>query len=258
MANSNFVWHKLRQINKLPGAYRVYQWIMKMYLCDGQLVKIKRGPIAGYSWRHYQCYQPWMALGSYEPDVANFIFSRLQPSQCFFDVGANAGYFTLIGAKKVGPKGKVIAFDPVPQNVKTIQEQVALNDLKGFCWIESLAISSFNGKTKLTIPDRNANAHLTNIEAPHVKSSNHSIIEVECVTLDDYITNHESPDFIKVDIEGAEVEALRGAVKLMRKAPEWLITAHSAELADEVVDLLKAANYQITDFPHMIHGIPSR
>lgn len=259
LAKSNFVWNQLRQLNRVPGAYTAYQWAMKVYLRDAQMVTIKRGPIAGYNWRHYQCYQPWMALGSYEPDVANFIYSRLEPGQVFFDVGANAGYFTLVGAKKVGATGKVVAFDPVPRNVSTVQEQVTLNHLLEWCVVESVAISSFNGPAQLTIPGRNANAHLTDVEAPHVHATDNTIIDIQCITLDDYVTNHERPNLIKVDIEGAEVEALRGATKLMHSnnAPEWLITAHSTELAHEVIDLLKEAGYQIGDFPHMIHGVPT-
>ncbi len=233
---------------------------MKIYLRDGQTVSVKRGPISGYLWRHYQCYQPWMALGAYEPDVAEFISTRLKSGQVFFDVGANAGYFTLVGAKKVGALGKVVAFDPVPKNVETVLEQVRLNDLEDLCVVEPFAISSFSGVTQLAIPSRNANAHLADIEAPHIKPEKNTNIEVKSVTFDDYVETHVKPNLVKVDIEGAEVEALRGAVNLLRssEAPEWLITAHSAKLAQEVVDLLKSANYQIGDFPHMIHGVPSR
>lgn len=163
-----------------------------------------------------------------------------------------------MGAEKVTSLGKVVAFDPVPKNVNTVLEQVSLNKLDDTCVIESFAISSFSGVTQLAIPSRNANAHLADIEAPHIKPEENTFIEVTCMTLDDYVETHMKPNLIKVDIEGAEVEALRGAEKLMRSStpPEWLITAHSDELAKEVIGLLKSADYQIGDFPHMIHGVP--
>jgi len=165
-----------------------------------------------------------MAMGVYEPDVAQFIFQHLKAGQVFYDIGANAGYFTLIGARKAGLSGKVIAFDPVPINVETIKKQIKLNNLEAICHVEPLAISSRRGSANLTIPDKNANAHLADIDAPHIEGTRQSTITVDCVTLDHYIQKNPVPSLIKVDIEGAEVEALHGAKELLSSsnAPEWL------------------------------------
>ena len=260
MGNADFVWSYLRKLNRLPGAYTAYSMLMRAYLRDGQIVTLKRGPAAGLLWEHHQCYQPWMAIGTYEPQVADFLFQRLDAGQVFYDIGANAGYFTLIGAKKVGETGTVIAFDPVPENVRTIRRQVELNGLEACCEVAPLAVSSHAGSATLTLPGRNANAHLADVDAPHVTDETGSSILVECVTLDEFVLQHRSPDLIKMDIEGAEVEALKGATGLLRSkdAPEWLITAHSDALAEEVKSILVAAGYRIGDFSHMMHGIPQR
>lgn len=258
LSRSRFVWHDLRRVNKIPGAYGVYSAIMKLYLRDGKIVYLRRGPGTGLLWRHFQCYQPWMALGTYEPDVADLIFARLRAGQVFYDVGANAGYFSLIAARKVGDSGRVVAFDPVPRNVDTIREQVLLNEFEQICEIEQVAIAAFEGVTDLNIPERNANAHIASIAAPHVPHMNGESVQVRCITLDSYVQTRTIPDLIKVDIEGAEVEALKGAARLLadKQAPEWLITAHSDELASQVVEILQSNSYRISDFPHMIHGIP--
>lgn len=109
-----FVWEKKSKIGRLPFVYDLYRLLTSLLYRDGCIVIIRRGPAAGYKWRHYRVYQPWMAMGMYEPHVAWFIHDQLKPGDIFYDIGANAGYFTLVAAKAVGPEGRVIAFDPVP------------------------------------------------------------------------------------------------------------------------------------------------
>lgn len=258
MTITKFVWQKARRISKLPGTYSLFYAVSNMIYRDGNAVTVQLGPAAGYRWRHYHCYQPWMALGLYEPEVAQLIYHSLKPGDVFYDIGANAGYFTLIAAKAVGSTGKVIAFDPVPKNVETVNEQIKLNKLQDRASIEPLAISNFNGPVELLIPSRNANAHLADVEAPHVANSGGTIVDVTCVSLDHYISQHIRPTLIKMDIEGAEVKALKGATQLLAglNPPIFLITAHSTALARQVKDILIQSGYKFTSFPHMIHAIP--
>jgi len=227
---------------------------------DGSKVLIRYGPASGYHWRHYQCYQPWMSLGLYEPDVARLIYKSLCAGDVFFGIGANAGYFTLIAAKAVGATGQVIAFEPVSKNIKTITEQIALNGLEAKCRVEPFAISDCDGKASIVIPERNANAHLADTLAPHIVNQQGAIEEITCITLDNYVAQNAWPTLVKIDIEGAEVKALRGAEKMLSgvDAPTFLITAHSHDLADQVKFLLRQANYEFMDFPHMIHAVPIR
>lgn len=164
---ARFIWEKKRLINRLPFVYGLYRWLMAFKYRDGTLVTIPRGPAVGYKWRHYQVYQPWMAMGMYEPHVAWFIHDQLKPGDVFYDIGANAGYFTLVAARAVGYQGRVIAFDPVPQNARTIQEQIDLNNLGTYCQVEPLAISDTSGVASFVLTKRIANAHLSEFDAPH-------------------------------------------------------------------------------------------
>src|SRR3970040_1182759 len=104
-----------------------------------------------------------MAVGMKEPHVAHLIGEILQPGDIFYDVGANAGYFTLVAADRVGSQGRVIAFEPEPFNVQVIQKQIALNGLEKTCRVEAVAISSLAGLASLVVPARNANAHLAEV-----------------------------------------------------------------------------------------------
>lgn len=260
MTISSFIWRRARYLGRLPALYRAFYFFTNLIFRDGTTVILRQGPARGYRWRHYRDYQPWMALGLYEPEIARLIATVLQPNDTFFDIGANAGYFTLIAARAVQPHGKVTAFEPVPRNAATIRTQIKLNHLQRTCVVEEKAVSNTNGPANLELPIRNANAHLAAVEAPHVrKNEKSSIVKVACVTLDQYLEEgNRHPTLIKMDIEGAEVLALNGATKLIHSdiAPSFLITAHSKALEEQVKAILQKAGYHFSSFPHMLHALP--
>lgn len=257
---ANFVWERLRMLNRIPGAHALYKTVSNLIYRDGKLVTLRRGPAAGYRWRHYRCYQPWMAMGLYEPHVAKLIHDQLKDGDVFYDIGANAGYFTLVAARVVGATGKVVAFDPNPVNVKTIREQVALNGLDQVCAVEPLAISDQCGTFSFVLTAVNANAHLESVDALHVKEFGEAI-KVTAVTLDQYAANNPKPSLIKMDIEGAEVAALNGARDLLGRydAPVFLVSTHSDELEDGVKSILGQNGYvfqNLEGFEQMVYALP--
>jgi len=258
---SKLIWEKVRRVNRLPGAMAAYKFAAGIIYRDGKIVTLRRGPAAGYRWRHYRCFQPWMAMGLYEPHVAKLISEQLKPGDVFYDIGANAGYFTLVGAKAVGARGKVIAFDPHPFNVKTVKEQVALNELDATCRVEPLAIAGQEGTLKFVMTGVNANAHLEDLKAPNLTNEG-EVIEVRAVRLDDYVAGHPRPTLIKMDIEGAEVAAVDGARALLSGSnpPVCLISTHGAELDRQVKEIFREYGYtfkNLEGFGQMIYALPA-
>lgn len=88
------------------------------------------------------------------------------------------------------------------------------------------------------------------------------IIEVASVTLDVYVKAHPHPTLVKMDIEGAEVAALEGALELLycRQAPRFLVSTHSSQLEHQVKDILRSAGYSINNlkgFAQMVYGLPT-
>ena len=69
-----------------------------------------------------------MARSEYEPRKLEVMERLLKPGMTFVDVGANLGYFTLLAAKLVGPEGRVIAFEPHPDNTRRLRISIAAND----------------------------------------------------------------------------------------------------------------------------------
>lgn len=260
MNSARIVWERLRLLNRLPGAHAAYRWLTNFAYPDGATLTLRRGPAAGYLWRHDRSYQFWMSAGMYEPHVAQLIFESLQPGDVFYDVGANAGYFSLVGAKAVGKDGNVVAFDPHPHNAHTIGEQIRLNDLGANCVVEPFAIADRSGQCQFVLAFPNANAHIHDINAPHV-TDNGNTIDVPMETLDNYVATHPWPTLIKMDIEGAEVAALAGATQLLHsdRRPAWLISTHSAELESEVKRVLQDHGYNIRNLPgfeQMVWALP--
>jgi len=263
MTIAKFIWEKVRLFNRLPGAYLLYECLINIAIRDGKTVCLKRGPAKGYLWRNYKCYQAWMAMGLYEPHVANLIYDILNSGDTFYDVGANAGYFTLVGAKAVRPNGKVVAFDPVPVNVSTIKKQIEINNLNDCCVVEPVAISNSNGNFSFVVSKKNANSHLSDFQPSHLVGKEQETINVKAITLDDYIKQHPKPHLIKIDIEGAEVAALEGAKKLLssQDAPVFLISVHSLNLEKQVKMILQDNHYELVNlqgFEQMVFARPSR
>lgn len=261
---AHFIWEKLRLVNRIPGMYTLWQQLTNLRYRDGAVVTLKNGPASGLRWRHYRGYQPWMAMGLYEPHVAQLICDQLQPGDNFYDIGANAGYFTLIAATKVGLEGAVVSFDPLPRNVRTVREQIDLNHLEGTCRVEQVAVSNKCGHDVLVVPVKHstANAHLESVSLSDTEKTTEQL-EVETVTLDSYVAAYRElfPTLIKIDIEGAEIAALQGAHQLLQSAnaPYLLVSTHSQELKLAARQILKDYRYtfhHLAGFQQMIFALP--
>jgi FkbM family methyltransferase len=243
---ARIIWDQVRMVNRLPGAFAIYRHTIHWFYRDGSTVRLRRGPAAGLLWRHYRDYQPWMAMGVYEPQVAEFINSQLAPGDVFYDIGANAGYFSLIAARQVGEQGRVIAFDPHPRNCATIREQWQVNNLHAHCEAVPLAVADYSGKARFVLTTINANCHLQNVDAPHINADGEAV-DVDVVTLDAFVADHPHPTLVKMDIEGAEVSALEGARGLLRcdKPPRMLVSTHSDRLERESREILEHHGYRV-------------
>lgn len=262
MSLPRFLWEKGHWLTRVPGMYRAYLAVTDRLYPDGAVVRIPWGPLSGYRWQRHRCHQAWMAMGMYEPHVTRLIGEILQPGDVFYDVGANAGYFTLVAAHGVGPQGQVIAFEPVPFNAQVIQKQIALNRLEGICRVEAAAISSQAGSVSLVIPDRNANAHLSNVIAPHLDAGG-ARVEVKTITLDQYVAGTIRPRLVKMDVEGAELMALQGAGELLSSpnAPVLLVSTHSPHLEEDVKKVLAGHGYKMINLPgfkQMVYARPRK
>jgi FkbM family methyltransferase len=189
-------------------------------------------------------------LGTHEPVTQDLLRRRIRPGMVVYDCGANIGYFSLILARLVGPSGRVFAFEPSPGSLECLRATPGLNGLSHLAvipqavWerVETLHFAQ-------TQPGRSLVSDHVEGASAFGKSGAQRIIEVPAVALDDFVygQGNPPPDFVKVDVEGAEGKALAGARRLLsERRPELLLEIHG-EPGREVHSLLKELKYVSTN-----------
>ena len=181
-------------------------------------VQVQRGPAQGI-WLHLN---PRTGRdyfnGDVEPEVQTVLRKYLRPGMTVYDIGANIGFFSLLAARLVGVTGRVIAFEADPEIAARLRENVGRNQ-GGPISVEEKAVWSssspvFFARADAEVsPDRGL-GHVIDNDA---ERSAPGTIQVEAVSVDEYVRESAAPDFIKCDVEGAEVEVFRGAEKLLKE-----------------------------------------
>ena len=246
---------KLRGLGKLKIIRLVVKFMMGLWFWHGRVHTIKRGPLKGYKWSCNKHHQFWMPLGVYEMETAGWIIDQCSEGSVFFDVGGNAGYFTLIGSKAVGD-GQVIVFEPISANVQTIHEHIKHNGCKNIC-VEEMAVSDESGTIDFVVESNNANSHIAEVKISHAKTNPDQVIQVPMMRLDDYIAEKGlDPNVVKVDVEGAELKVLRGAEAcLKRKQASWIISTHSQKLFDDCKRVMLEFGYKVEELEGFHHEL---
>jgi len=174
-------------------------------------------------------------LGSYEMNKRQAFEREIKPGAVVFDIGANVGFFSLLAAVLAGIKGKVYAFEPLPRNVLFLRKHAALNQLDTIEVFEA-AVSDHSGEATFDQGASTAMGHL----------ADSGELKVKMVCLDDMLSEGKinPPDFIKVDVEGAEFLALSGARKLLAEYhPILFLDTHNREAHQATIRLLKDFGY---------------
>jgi FkbM family methyltransferase len=208
---------------------------------EGSVVTIQSGFAAGLKWRRHHRYVNGYWIGNYEHDIQRALVRLLPPvpeGSVFYDVGANAGFFSVLMAKEVGPSGRVFAFEPLDENIASIEEQIALNELRQIKLV-TMAVGASEGTAEFSFPPgQNSIAHLG---AAHSAGERVSLVKV--TTLDAFAKDHPHPSLVKIDVEGAETDVLAGAAGMIDKGTRFLIELHGPDKAERVVSVLRAAGY---------------
>ena len=152
-------------------------------------------------------------LGLYEVNKHKVIKSLLRPGNTFIDIGVNKGDFSLLAAKIVGKAGHILSFEPEPTNVRWTKKSIALNEYNNIQIFE-IALSDGNGTAKLYLGKKSGLHTLV----PNRRARDCGIINVMTKTLDRFFEEVEfnfSIDMIKIDVEGSEMQVLRGARRVL-------------------------------------------
>jgi len=137
--------------------------------------------------------------------------SLLQKGMIVFDIGANVGLYTLLAALKVGPNGKIYAFEPVPSIFKRLKENLELNNIYNVVPIP-IAVSDKKGIARISVAGMGSSLVYYPVHAS-------GFVEVPTEPLDTFVEQEDIKrvDAIKLDVEGAELHVIRGADQTIRK-----------------------------------------
>ena len=254
---------KMRRLGRWAPARRMAYALVDTVYRSGRVYPIPFGPLKGLRWRYERGQQFWMPLGLYEQETSRWISSVLRGGATFFDVGANAGYFTLLGARRVGTGGTVVAFEPVPELREYIEDLLRLNGLPARVEVRGEALGDRSGTTQFVVEAQGANSHLGDVVIEHASSRPVRRIEVAVRTLDELLAEGRlpPPDVMKVDVEGGEVLLLQGARRLLREVrPQLLVSTHGEGLREQCTALLREAGYRVDPLPgyeHELVGTPA-
>jgi FkbM family methyltransferase len=218
-------------LRKVPVLGDLLSWTGRRLVPTDSLVwaEIEDGPAKGLWIRVNPRTGQSVLSGVGETLVQQALAKYLLPAMTFYDLGANIGFFSLLGARLVGTTGLVYSFEADPEIAARLRGNLAFNHFQNASveqkamWSESSTVS-FERVDANTSPDRGLG---------HVSSGGTTTpqtITVEAVSLDEYAAKHSAPDFVKCDVEGAEVAVFQGATKVLKETrPIVLVETHSDE-----------------------------
>ncbi|WP_242529326.1 FkbM family methyltransferase [Methylacidimicrobium sp. B4] len=171
--------------------------------------------------------------GRREEEFQEALSRAIQPGMSYWDIGANVGFYTLLGSQRAGPRGQVIAIEPDPENVRRLRAAVARNLLENVQVVET-ALSSCEGTMALE-----RSGPMSHLRMGQEKLTAAETILVAVSTMEKLAERIGAPDVVKMDVEGAEIEVFRGMGPLLReRKPLFLVEFHSEELLAEARKLL--------------------
>lgn len=165
-------------------------------------------------WVDYNIY----CLGLYEKPLAQFFIRSLRPDAVVLDIGAYIGQYTLLAAK-YAPRGQVVAFEPHPETFARLQAHITRNSMDNVQVFQK-ALGQHQGVLPLVLSKQASDSYLC-----QSASCTETIVEVEVTTLDAAVRDMglQKVNLVKIDVEGAEGEVLRGAQETLRRFRPLLV-----------------------------------
>ncbi len=188
----------------------------------------------------------------YESENFSFLKSCCKEGAVILDIGAHIGLFSAIAAKLAGSRGRVFAFEPAPNTTPVLHQTIRINKLAHLIEPVNQAMGKDTGKITFFISDEEADNSNSLVSYKDDRKLNG--VEVEVNTIDNFIGEKKltKVDFIKIDVEGAEYDTLRGGGEVFKKLrPCFILAIHpepiekKGDKLEDIYDLLVQLNYNI-------------
>lgn len=202
---------------------------------DWLRVPIRSGPLQG-CWIGLFCGMRFIR-GIYDRSAVDKLLALILPGSVVYDVGAHVGYLSMVASRCVGERGRVVAFEPLPLNLRYLRGHVRVNALRNV-EVVGACVGEAGGRVAFS---RGGGTGRGRMQAD-VEGS------LPAVSIDEEVAagRLQPPQFIKMDVEGAEMLALRGAQRtLLAHRPTILLSVHSAALHEQCSAWLRAQGYVV-------------
>jgi FkbM family methyltransferase len=205
--------------------------------------RIPFGPLKGrYIYLAFHI-SPRMYLGIDEPWIAELANKFIRSGHVIYDIGAHVGYTSLLFAEKLNGTGTVYAFDILPSTVENyLKKTLAVNEFDNIS-VHNIGLGQSSQTIKLPVgPTAMTSIYSTSDQKEHIELC-------QVAPLDQYIREHQlaHPTLMKIDVEGAEIDCLRGGQEIIRKQnPVMFIEFHTLDLLKEGYWLLNSWDYCLT------------
>lgn len=196
--------------------------------------------------------EDFIVMTKHEEEIIGIF--RPKEGDIVVDIGAHMGRYTIPSAKSVGVSGKVIAVEAHPYNFGILQHNLKLNKLTNVSALNS-AVYSKKANLKLYLPDEDLgytmhHSVMTNyLSTKYNNEIERKYIEVEADTLDNLLKSSgiTTVNWIKIDVEGAEYEVLKGAREILstNKPISILVEVHGKDTYGPTIELLRSNNFNI-------------
>ncbi|MDL0141335.1 FkbM family methyltransferase [Halobacterium salinarum] len=184
-----------------------------------------------------------------EREIANHILDNLEEDDVFYDIGANVGLYTCLVANILS-EGQILAVKPHPKNVRRLRENLERNGISAT--VCEAAVGDEKGTAELEVHGSEAG------EGKHslAKSGERESISVDVVTADDLISQISPPSVIKIDIEGAELIALKGLEAVLDGCRLVYCEVHPEEIksfgstSEDVYEFMESRGFKTKEIMH--------
>ena len=211
-------------LGRFPLVYLIYSLFFKVLRPSGGIMEVGGNKMysrmKGLPSACERTFQAYIVRDGWEEETTRIFKEVAKEGDVIVDIGANIGYYTLLAARIVGSSGQVYAFEPDPSNYKILVNNIGLNEFTNVI-TEEKAVSDKLGTLNFYLNRQDMGAH-TIYETDKYKK----IITIESVTLDEYFEGRECPiNVVKMDIEGAELAALKGMENIIKMNEDLKIFA---------------------------------
>jgi len=208
------------------------------------LIRVRGGPLQGAKMM-VSVGNPYL-FGYYEEDATQRICGLIRPGDVVYDLGANAGYYAMVFAKYT--RGRIHAFEPMPDQQQIFRYHLATNHVENVV-LHPFAVSDVSGTRQFSnVAAMPVNTYVSTSSSFDISNST---ISVETVSIDDfvYVRGFEPPQVMKIDVEGAELDVLMGARRVLTEVKPFLLLGthdvHYPDVREKCCQFLRDLGYTV-------------